>query len=184
MVARRGEVQGVRPPHRSAALRRRQLPGVRWRARGAAHRDPPRAAPAADERRGAERPPARHRRVAAPGTITPRGASSRGMKRLSSVITVIAAGCALAVFAAPAGASTVGLAKVGKLGNVLVNGKGVTVYLFEKDKHGKSSCYGACAKAWSPVLTTGKPKAKDGARSSLLGTTKRTDGKLQITYHG
>jgi len=108
-------------------------------------------------------------------------ASLEGMRRLSSVIAPIAV---LAVFAAPAGASSVGLAKVGKLGNVLVNNKGVTVYLFEKDKHGKSSCYGACANAWSPVLTTGKPKAKDGARSSLLGTTKRRDGKLQITYHG
>src|SRR3954463_10959055 len=102
------------------------------------------------------------------------------MRRLSSVIAPIAV---LALFAAPASASSVGLAKVGKLGRVLVNGKGVTVYLFEKDKGGKSACYGACAKVWAPVLTTGKPKATAGARSSLLGTTKRKDGKLQITYH-
>src|SRR4051795_8992871 len=103
------------------------------------------------------------------------------MTRLSSVIVSIAL---FGILPAPASASSIGLAKVGKLGTVLVNGKGVTVYLFEKDKGGKSSCYGACAKAWSPVLTTGKPKAKDGARSSLLGTTKRKDGKRQITYHG
>ena len=103
------------------------------------------------------------------------------MKRLSSVIAPFAV---LAVVAAPASAATIGLAKVGKLGDVLVNGKGVTVYEFEKDKHGKSSCYGACAQAWSPVLTNGRPKAKDGARASLLGTTTRKDGKKQITYHG
>jgi predicted lipoprotein with Yx(FWY)xxD motif len=113
--------------------------------------------------------------------MAPARASDRGMKGLSSVIAVLAA---LAVFAAPAGASSIGLAKVGKLGDVLVNNKGVTVYLFEKDKGGRSSCYGACAKAWSPVLTSGRPKARDGARSSLLGTTRRRDGKRQITYHG
>ena len=103
------------------------------------------------------------------------------MRGLSSVIAMFAV---LAVFAAPAGASSIGLAKVGKLGDVLVNGKGVTLYEFEKDKGGKSSCNGACAKAWSPVLTAGKPKAKDGARSSLLGTIRRKDGKRQVTYHG
>jgi len=102
------------------------------------------------------------------------------MKRLSSVIAPFVV---LAVFAAPSGAATIGLAKVGKLGNVLVDGKGVTVYLFEKDKHGKSACSGSCAKVWAPVLTSGKPKAVKGARSSLLGTTRRGNGKLQVTYH-
>ena len=104
------------------------------------------------------------------------------MTRLSSVILSILLFGALA---APAGASasTVGLAKVGKLGSILVDGKGVTVYLFEKDKGGKSACYGTCAKVWAPLLTTSKPKAKNGARASLLGTTKRKDGTLQVTYH-
>ena len=58
------------------------------------------------------------------------------------------------------------------LGSVLTDGKGLTVYLFEKDTGTTSSCYGQCAKAWPPVLTSAKPAATGGARSSLLGTTK------------
>lgn len=69
-------------------------------------------------------------------------------------------------------------------GTVLIDGKGITVYLFEKDTGNTSSCYGACAAAWPPVLTTGMPVAAGGARSSLLATIKRTDGKTQVTYAG
>jgi predicted lipoprotein with Yx(FWY)xxD motif len=103
-----------------------------------------------------------------------------GMTRLScAIVSLVLFG----LLAGPASAATIGVGKVGKLGSVLVDGKGVTVYLFEKDKGGKSACYGACAKVWAPVLTTGRPKAADGARASLLGTTKRKDGKRQVTYH-
>ena len=70
------------------------------------------------------------------------------------------------------------------LGMVLTNGKGMTVYLFEADTGPKPTCYGACAKAWPPVLTTGSPAAGPGAKASLLGTTKRTDGTTQVTYAG
>jgi predicted lipoprotein with Yx(FWY)xxD motif len=67
---------------------------------------------------------------------------------------------------------------------VLVNGHGQTLYLFQKDKHGKSDCYGQCAKFWPPALTTGKPQAAAGVRSSKLGTTKRRNGQRQVTYNG
>jgi predicted lipoprotein with Yx(FWY)xxD motif len=70
------------------------------------------------------------------------------------------------------------------LGRVLVNARGRTLYLFEKDKHGKSACYGACVAYWPPVLSTAKPRPGRGIRASLLGLTKRTDGKLQVTYAG
>jgi predicted lipoprotein with Yx(FWY)xxD motif len=76
------------------------------------------------------------------------------------------------------------LRKVGRHGKILVNGHGMTLYLFEKDKHGKSSCNGACAAGWPPVLTSGKPKAGSGVKSSKLGTTRRKNGKLQVTYNG
>ena len=69
-------------------------------------------------------------------------------------------------------------------GTVLTDGKGITVYLFEKDTGTKPNCYGACAAAWPPVLTTGAPLAGSGARAALLGTVKRTDGKTQVTYAG
>jgi predicted lipoprotein with Yx(FWY)xxD motif len=70
------------------------------------------------------------------------------------------------------------------LGTVLTDGKGITIYLFEKDTGTASSCYGACAQAWPPVLTTGTPAAGSGATASLLGTAKRTDGTTQVTYAG
>jgi predicted lipoprotein with Yx(FWY)xxD motif len=46
-----------------------------------------------------------------------------------------------------------------------------------------STCYGACAALWPPLTTTGKPVAGHGVRASLLGTTKRKDGKLEVTYN-
>ena len=71
-----------------------------------------------------------------------------------------------------------------QFGRILGDAKGQAVYLFAKEKTKKSECYGACAKAWPPMLTKGKPRAGKGARRSLLGTTKRRDGKLQVTYAG
>ena len=70
------------------------------------------------------------------------------------------------------------------LGSVLVNARGRTLYVFEKDKHGRSACYGACATYWPPLLTTAKPRAGKGLRAALLGISKRTDGKQQVTYAG
>ena len=70
-----------------------------------------------------------------------------------------------------------------ELGRVLVDGRGRTLYLFERDKHGKSVCTGPCATAWPPLIASGKPHAAAGARASLLGTTKRADGRLQVTYN-
>jgi predicted lipoprotein with Yx(FWY)xxD motif len=70
-----------------------------------------------------------------------------------------------------------------KLGAILVNAQGRSLYLFEKDKNGKSACSGACAKAWPPLMTTGKPSAAGGVNAKLLGTTKRSNG-TQVTYNG
>jgi predicted lipoprotein with Yx(FWY)xxD motif len=69
-----------------------------------------------------------------------------------------------------------------RLGRILVNGQGRTLYLFEKDRNGKSACAGKCATFWPPLIATGKPRATGGAKSSLLGTTRRSDGRLQVTY--
>ena len=69
------------------------------------------------------------------------------------------------------------------LGRVLVDGRGRTLYLFGKDKNGRSACSGKCAGFWPPLITSGKPVATAGAKSSLLGTTKRADGRLQVTYN-
>ena len=69
------------------------------------------------------------------------------------------------------------------LGKILVDGRGHTLYLFAKDSSGKSACAGKCAGFWPPLITTGKPVTAGGAKSSLLGTTRRRDGRLQVTYN-
>lgn len=69
-------------------------------------------------------------------------------------------------------------------GRVIADGKGEAFYLFDKENSKKPQCYGACAQVWPPVLTKGKPVAGNGVKQSLLGTTKRKNGKLQVTYAG
>jgi predicted lipoprotein with Yx(FWY)xxD motif len=81
-------------------------------------------------------------------------------------------------------AGIVSAAKVGDLGTVLVDSEGRTLYDFHKDKGSKSACYGACAGAWPPLLTEGSPQAQGPADRSMLGTTKRKDGTVQVTYNG
>ena len=78
-------------------------------------------------------------------------------------------------------ATKVGVAS-SKLGRILVDGHGRTLYLFAKDKRGKSTCSGACLAYWPPLIASGKPRAIAGAKASLLGTTRRADGRLQVTY--
>jgi predicted lipoprotein with Yx(FWY)xxD motif len=81
-----------------------------------------------------------------------------------------------------AAASTKVAAANSNLGRILVDGRGRTLYLFAKDRNGKSACSGSCAVYWPPLIASGKPKAAAGAKQSLLGTTRRADGRLQVTY--
>ncbi|MEV5572343.1 hypothetical protein AB0L06_20045 [Spirillospora sp. NPDC052269] len=83
----------------------------------------------------------------------------------------------------PGAGGKIATASVGSLGKILVDGKGRTVYLFEKDQGGKSSCTGACAAVWPPVPAKGKPQAGSGANASMLGTTSRGHGIMQVTYN-
>jgi predicted lipoprotein with Yx(FWY)xxD motif len=69
-------------------------------------------------------------------------------------------------------------------GKVVADSKGEALYLFTKDGRGKSRCYGDCAAAWPPFLARAKPRAGLGITASRLGTVRRRDGKLQVTYNG
>ncbi|HEU0019389.1 MAG TPA: hypothetical protein VFQ14_03770 [Thermoleophilaceae bacterium] len=69
-------------------------------------------------------------------------------------------------------------------GRVIADHKGEAFYLFDRESAGRSECYGECATAWPPLLTKGRPRAGNGARQELLSTTRRRDGKLQVTYAG
>ena len=82
------------------------------------------------------------------------------------------------------GAAAVSLGQNDELGSFLVDEKGMTLYLFTKDTPNTSNCYEKCAVAWPPLLTTGGPVAGEGVDASLLGTTTRTDGTVQVTYNG
>jgi predicted lipoprotein with Yx(FWY)xxD motif len=71
-----------------------------------------------------------------------------------------------------------------RYGKVVADSKGEALYLFTKDRRGPSRCYGDCAAAWPPLLTKGEPRAGSGIAASRLGTTRRRDGRLQVTYKG
>ncbi|WP_280689085.1 hypothetical protein [Kitasatospora sp. GAS204B] len=80
------------------------------------------------------------------------------------------------------GAATLKVAS-SPLGQVLVDGAGRTLYLFQADTGTTSNCNGACAMAWPPNITTGQPNS-NGVNASLVGTTTRMDHSTQVTYKG
>lgn len=104
---------------------------------------------------------------------------------LATLVVTAVLGAGLAAGSSAANGTTVKVTK-SHLGKIIVDGRGRTLYLFEKDKRGSghSSCSGACAAYWPPLLTAGKPVAGTGAKKALLGTIKRSDGKKQVTYNG
>lgn len=69
-----------------------------------------------------------------------------------------------------------------ELGTILVDGEGMTLYLFDEDEEGVSSCDGSCAEVWPPLV--GDATATAEADGALLGTTERDDGSVQVTYAG
>jgi predicted lipoprotein with Yx(FWY)xxD motif len=71
-----------------------------------------------------------------------------------------------------------------KLGRILVDSHGRTLYLFAKDTSRRSRCSGACAGSWPPLTTSGRPRAGSGVSARLLGTTRRRGGARQVTYAG
>ena len=98
----------------------------------------------------------------------------------------LAAAAFASVIAAPAAmaAGTRITARGSEFGTMLWGPKRQAIYVFERDRRHASRCYGECADAWPPVYTRGKPAAGRGVRRSLLGTTRRRDGRRQVTYSG
>ena len=115
---------------------------------------------------------------------------------MQSKLTLIGAVAALTLLAGCGGSTagttptpaatgtTISVATNAKLGQILVDASGKTVYLFVADTGTSSTCYTNCATIWPPILTTGAPAAGTGAQASLLGTTARTDGTTEVTYAG
>jgi predicted lipoprotein with Yx(FWY)xxD motif len=107
------------------------------------------------------------------------------LKQFLAVGGVLAAAVVILV-ASATGARGSAIVKTGpsNLGRVLVDAHGKTLYLWAHDTSSKSTCYGDCAEYWPPLVTHGRPTALAGAKRALLGTSKRTDGSLQVTYAG
>jgi predicted lipoprotein with Yx(FWY)xxD motif len=101
------------------------------------------------------------------------------------------AAVAAAVFAAPEmaapaadSASATLTARGSKYGRIVFDGSNQALYAFTRDPRGRSACYGACAAAWPPYIVSGKLRAGAGTKRSLFGTTRRRDGRRQLTYAG
>ena len=99
---------------------------------------------------------------------------------LAAVLVTIGVTAAAAL--ASTKASTVSL-RTTNVGKALVAANGRTLYLFTADKGRKSACYGKCASVWPPLIAA-RPTVGRGLHAAMLGTTKRRDGKLQVTYGG
>jgi len=110
---------------------------------------------------------------------------------LATTLAAAAVAAAAAVTRQSSGSPAAGNATAGsvmlhttKLGKVLATSSGRTLYLFMVDKHGRSACYGQCATYWPPLMKKGALRAGTGVKANLLGTTKRKNGKAQVTYKG
>jgi len=100
-----------------------------------------------------------------------------------TVVAFVLVTAAIAAATPTARSATVTTARTG-LGRIIVDGSGRSLYLFEKDKHGRSACSGACVHYWPPLLTNGRSIAIKGAKPSLLGSFRRADGSRQVSYAG
>jgi len=72
---------------------------------------------------------------------------------------------------------------------IVVDAHGFTLYMFGSDPRGKATCVGnqpaaGCGRVWPPLTTAGRPRGGKGIKASLLGTTTRSDGRIQVTYNG
>jgi predicted lipoprotein with Yx(FWY)xxD motif len=103
------------------------------------------------------------------------------MRRLLLLLSLAAFAVAVATAAAAPSHGQVAVRST-SLGRVLVDSRGHTLYIFDQDRGGKSACSGACTASWPPFVTVGAPVAVKGVNASLIGTMKRSDGKLQVTF--
>jgi predicted lipoprotein with Yx(FWY)xxD motif len=104
--------------------------------------------------------------------------------RLFAGVALLAVVAIAAASAFAAGGNAIVKVGPSNLGRVLVDAHGKTLYIWAHDKTPKSTCNGDCAVYWPPLITKGQPKAIAGANSKLLGTSRRSDGRMQVTYAG
>lgn len=108
------------------------------------------------------------------------------LRRVLPLALLALVGAGVAVAATGGHTGTVNTQKTAKLGTVLVNASGRTLYHLTTEAHGKIKCTGVCATAWPPLTINAgaKPTAGTGVTQAKLGTIKRPDGRTQVTYNG
>ncbi len=102
------------------------------------------------------------------------------------VAAIASAGCG-ANTAASVPAYHIEARTIDGLGKIITDGKGFTLYMYAPDHQGASRCTGFCAQQWPPLLLPSgvdKPAAGPGVVARLMGTVRRQDGRLQVTYNG
>lgn len=108
----------------------------------------------------------------------------RPLALATALVLVVALGGGTAAVALSKGSNATVRPRHTTLGTVLADAKGRTLYLFGRDTTTTSTCSGACATNWPPALAGKKPTVGDGLDDAALGTTRRADGRLQVTYAG
>jgi predicted lipoprotein with Yx(FWY)xxD motif len=128
--------------------------------------------------------------VRRPAANTETGVTFGRAVRLSGMrirVTAALLACVALAAAAPAAAQAPGAtvtAKTSRFGRILFDGRGFVLYAFTRDARAKSACSGACAHAWPPYIVKSRPRPGAGIAAGRLGTTKRSNGSLQVTYAG
>jgi predicted lipoprotein with Yx(FWY)xxD motif len=101
------------------------------------------------------------------------------------VLAVLLGAVVVAAAAAPARATEAALTvRSSQYGRIVFDGRGFVLYAFTRDRRGASRCTGECARRWPPFVVARRPRAASGVRAKLIGTTRRADGRLQVTYRG
>ena len=104
---------------------------------------------------------------------------------IAALVVALAASVGAAAATSAADASATLKVRATKYGRILFDGRGRVLYGFTRDRRGGGSrCYGACATAWPVYFAQRRLVAGRGAKRSLIGTTRRRDGRLQVTYAG
>jgi predicted lipoprotein with Yx(FWY)xxD motif len=101
-----------------------------------------------------------------------------------AAVVVVVAGWSVSSVTAAADSGARLSARSSEFGMTLWGPNGKVVYVFGADHGSVSRCYGVCATAWPPLLTRAAPLAGPGVEAKLLGTTRRSNGALQVTYNG
>lgn len=92
---------------------------------------------------------------------------------------------ATAAPASPSAGPLVIRTKVTGYGRILVDDRGMTIYVADRDKADfESTCSGPCTRDWPPLFTNGQVTAGPGVNSAWLGTIGRADGPNQVEYNG